>query len=87
MPGRASIPHTPREFLLESLYAGVLGGSAVALFFLLADLLDGQPFFTPSLIGSVLWLGVSAADVVEVNLGAVSSWVTCWKVTVLRWPG
>ena len=23
----------------------------------------------------------------EVNRGDVSSWVTCWKVTVLRWPG
>ena len=52
MARRASIPNTPGDFLLESLYAGVLGGSAVALFFLVADLLDGRPFFTPSLIGS-----------------------------------
>jgi len=66
-----SIPNSPRELLLESLYAGVLGGSAVALFFLVADLLDGQPFFTPSLIGSVMFLGVSAEGVATVRLDAV----------------
>ena len=62
MARSASIPNTPGEFLLESLYAGVLGGSAVALFFLVGDLLEGRPFFTPSLIGSVLFHGVSAED-------------------------
>ncbi len=72
MAGRASIPNTTGEFLLESLYAGVLGGSAVALFFLVADLLDGQPFFTPSLIGSVMFHGVSAEDVAKVHVDAVA---------------
>ncbi len=72
MAGRLSFPKTPSEFLVESLYAGVLGGSAVALFFLVADLLDGQPLFTPSLIGSVLFLGVSPEDVTKVHLGAVA---------------
>ncbi len=72
MAGRASIPNTRGEFLLESLCVGVLGGSAVALFFLVADLLDARPFFTPSLIGSVIFHGVSAEDVTEVHLGAVA---------------
>ncbi len=72
MAGRASILKSPGEFLLESLHAGVLGGSAVALFFLVSDLLDGQPFFTPSLIGSVIFHGVSAEDVAKVHLGAVA---------------
>ncbi len=72
MARRASIPNTPGDFLLESLYAGVLGGSAVALFFLVADLLDGRPFFTPSLIGSVMFHGVSAAEVAKVRLDVVA---------------
>ncbi len=72
MAGRTSIPNTSREFLLESFYAGVLGGSAVALFFLVADLLDGQPLFTPSLIGSVLFLGVSTEDVATVRPDAIA---------------
>jgi hypothetical protein len=71
MADKASIPNTPREFALESLYAGVLGGSAVALFFMVADVMDGRPFFTPSLIGSVLFQGVSAAAVANVHLDAV----------------
>ena len=73
MADRASIPITPREFLLESLYAGVLGGSAVALFYLVVDLVNGQPLFTPSMIGQVLFQGVSAPDVTEVKLGAVAA--------------
>jgi hypothetical protein len=66
-----SAPKTQTEFLLESLYAGVLGGSVVALFFMIADLADGQPFFTPSLIGSVLLQGASAAEVSTVHFDAV----------------
>jgi hypothetical protein len=71
--GRASIPNTKTEFLLESLYAGVLGGSAVALFYLVLDLMNGQPLFTPSMIGQVLFQGISAAEVTEVKLGAVAA--------------
>ncbi len=71
MAGRASIPYSRSEFLLESLCVGVLGGSAVALFFLVADLMDARPFFTPSLLGSVMFHGVSAEDVTVVHLDAV----------------
>ena len=66
-----SIPHTTSELLLESLYAGVLGGSAVALFFLFLDLLEGQPFFTPSLMGSVIFHDVPADAVTKVQVEAV----------------
>jgi tRNA threonylcarbamoyladenosine modification (KEOPS) complex Pcc1 subunit len=72
MAGRAAIPNTPIEFFLEALYAGVLGGSAVALLFLVADLVDGRPFFTPSLLGSVIFHGASAEDVAKVHLDAVA---------------
>ena len=58
------------ELLQESLYVGILGGSAVALFFLVVDLLDGRPLFTPSLLGSVLLKGVAPEQVASVQLGA-----------------
>ena len=66
-----STPETLGDYLLEAVYAGTFGGSAVAIFFLFTDMLAGQPFFTPSLLGSVLVLGADAADVAAVRLDAV----------------
>jgi hypothetical protein len=60
------------DFIFDSAYAGAIGGSAVALFFVAVDLLDGQPLFTPALMGSVLFHGVAAEDVVKVQLDAVA---------------
>ena len=42
-----SRPTTKSEYLLEALYAGIFGGSAVALFFLVSDLIVGRALFTP----------------------------------------
>ena len=66
-----STPDTPGDYFLEAVYAGIFGGSAVAIFFLLVDILNGQPLFTPSLLGSVLVLGADATDVAAVRLDAV----------------
>ena len=60
------------DFAFDSVYAGALGGSAVGLFFVVVDALDGQPLFTPALMGSVLFLGVAAEDVLRVELDAVA---------------
>ncbi|HIM02339.1 MAG TPA: hypothetical protein EYG46_15265 [Myxococcales bacterium] len=57
--------------MLESLYAGVFGGSAVALLFLLVDTMDGRPLYTPTLLGSVLFFGIDPKDV-TVRLDAVA---------------
>lgn len=54
---------TPREraraadIAYDTFYAGAVGGSIVALFFLFLDIADGRPLFTPNLIGSVVFLG------------------------------
>ncbi len=66
------LKHTTADLIFDSFYAGAIGGSVVALFFLLVDLLDGQPLFTPSLMGSVLFLGVAAEDVARLQLNAVA---------------
>ncbi len=55
----------------EATIAGILSGFAVATWFLIVDAVQGRPFFTPSALGSVLFLG--AESLAEVN---VSLWIT-----------
>ena len=69
---REKVKHNLADFLFDSFYSGAVGGSAVALFFLAADLVDGQPLFTPSLMGSVFFFDIAAEDVVGVSLQAVA---------------
>ncbi len=46
------------DIAYDTFYAGAVGGSIVALFFLFFDIAGGHPpLFTPNLIGSVLFLG------------------------------
>jgi len=47
----------------DGVLAGMIGAAAVALWFLLLDVARGQPFFTPSLLGNVLFLGAEVEDV------------------------
>jgi hypothetical protein len=51
-----SIPLT-RDSLIaqEGIVAGVIGGSVVAIFFLILDTLMGRPFYTPSVLGAALF--------------------------------
>jgi len=47
----------PQNVLLEGSTAGILGGSAVALWFLIVDLGRGRMFTTPALLGGLLLHG------------------------------
>ncbi len=64
--------HETADLIFDSFYAGAIGGSVVALFFLFIDVMNGQPLFTPSLMGSVLIGGAVAASVFEVHLDMVA---------------
>ena len=44
----------------------------LGLFFLLVDVVAGQPFYTPTLMGSVMFLGMSPEAVTEVRLDLVA---------------
>ncbi len=55
----------------DGLISGIIGALTVAIFFLIVDALSGRPLFTPSLLGSVLFLGESAEDVREINVYVV----------------
>ena len=63
---------TSRHSLLEEASdAGLLGGSAVALWFLLWDALHGTPLITPSVLGQIFLFGQRHPDVHHADFGAV----------------
>jgi hypothetical protein len=56
----ARLPHVPSktgDILYETFYSGAIGGSLLALLFLLSDAVHGHALFTPSVLGSTLLLG------------------------------
>ncbi|MGH7699744.1 MAG: hypothetical protein ACREMJ_04380 [Gemmatimonadales bacterium] len=53
------------RILREGFVAGLIGAGAVAIWFLLVDLVNGRPFFTPAMLGSaVFWQITDPAQVV-----------------------
>jgi hypothetical protein len=56
---------------IDGVFSGVIGGVTVALFYLLIDAIAGRPLWTPSLLGSVLFLGSGVDKVVGVNIPMV----------------
>jgi hypothetical protein len=65
---------TRHRIVREGLVAGVLGASAVALWFFLFDMLRGEAFFTPGALGSALFLRVANVTAVEVSLQTVGGY-------------
>lgn len=55
----------------EGTDAGLLGGSAVALWFLARDLLAGHPLRTPSVLGELFIFGNPNPDLITMNFAAV----------------
>jgi hypothetical protein len=60
------------DFLYETFYGGAIGGSILALFFLLVDTLAGQPLFTPSLVATAIFTDAAASATAEVRLDMVA---------------
>ncbi len=60
--------------LLKGLATGLLGAGAVALWFLLVDVVTGEPFYTPAALGSVVFLGATDAAAVEVSVAIVGAY-------------
>jgi hypothetical protein len=55
----------------EGTYVGAIGGGVVAVWFLILDLLQGQPLRTPSVLGQVLLFGDQTPSLDTVHFGAV----------------
>lgn len=60
------------DVLGDGFYAGAIGASVVALFFLVLDAIQRDPFYTPSLVGSVLFGGAEPGPDVPVDLTMVA---------------
>jgi len=68
-------PERPRslvELAFDACYCGAVGGSVVAIFFLIVDAVNGQALFTPALMGTVLFAGADAATVDAVRIDMVA---------------
>ncbi|MGH2668625.1 MAG: hypothetical protein ACREMF_00010 [Gemmatimonadales bacterium] len=55
----------------EGFWAGLIGAGGVALWFLLVDSINGQPFYTPALLGSALFLGLRDPGLVQIAYSTV----------------
>ena len=65
--------HSAADLIYDAIYIAGVGGGTVALFFLAYDVLTRRDaFFTPSLLGSVLFEGLSVGSVNSVSMTAVA---------------
>lgn len=65
--------HPVADILYDTIYIAGLGGGIVALFFVFYDIaVHGDFFFTPSLMGRVLFDGIPASAVQGVSMEAVA---------------
>ena len=60
-----------QRILKEGLVGGLIGAAAVALWFLIVDLVAGRPFFTPAMLGSAVFWGARDPAQVQVTFAAV----------------
>jgi len=54
-----------RSVVREGIVAGLIGAAVVAVWFFVFDLLRGRPFLTPTLLGSLVFFGVSTSTGLE----------------------
>ncbi len=70
---RAPAPEAARQaaadIVMDGLFTGMIGAVVVAAWFMVLDLLRGQPLMTPALLGAVLLHGAAAAAT-TVRVGA-----------------
>jgi hypothetical protein len=63
-----------RPLLADGVIIGAIGAGAVALWFLVLDILNGRPFYTPAALGSAVLLGAQSAADVRVTPGIVAAY-------------
>jgi hypothetical protein len=56
----AALPAASTEVYADGVRAGLVGSAAIALWFLVLDVLWGRPFFTPAVLGTALFEGSGA---------------------------
>jgi hypothetical protein len=62
--------------LHEGIFAGTISGAVVALWYLLCDVIGGQPFHTPALLGTIFFRGLQVHDAGAGMLAPVLAFTT-----------
>jgi hypothetical protein len=57
----SSTPAARSDVILDGLFTGMIGALAVAIWFLILDSIQGRPFYTPALLGTVMLHGGDVA--------------------------
>jgi len=58
----------------RGIVAGLIGAVTVAIWFLLLDIVNGRPLYTPAALGSAFLLGTSPGGEVHVTLGVIAAY-------------
>lgn len=66
--------HSNNRVLVHGVVAGVLGATAVAIWFLLIDALVRRILFTPAALGSALFYGATSPNQVTVGFATVAGY-------------
>ncbi len=70
--GFAALKH--HRLLTQGFGVGLVGAAAVALWFLVLDVVTGRVFSTPGALGSLVFLGATSPGEVEVTVGTVAAY-------------
>jgi hypothetical protein len=65
-------PTLTADLVYDAFFGGGIGGSVIALFFLVMDVLEGRPLYTPAMLGAVLFDGANALSVETFRLDMVT---------------
>ena len=69
-------PAVLRDYPLgvKGLVTGIVGAGAVALCFLVLDIVRGRPFYTPAALGSLIFLGATSPTEVHVGVAVIAAY-------------
>jgi len=70
---RKRASHTWADIAFDAIYVGFIAGSVVGFYFLAIDFSNGHVFFTPSLMGQVLFQSADAHAIANVDLVMVAA--------------
>ena len=71
------------DLAYDAFYGAAIGGAAIAFFFLAVDIIAGQPLYTPSMLGQVLFGGADPASVNTVSLEMMAYFTVVHLVSFL----
>ena len=62
LPTAVSVPSEISSVYVEGVVAGLIGAATIAVWFLILDIYNGRPFYTPHVLGAALSLSGTIPD-------------------------